>query len=77
MKVQFLSVGLVLSSLGTLAYADHEGGEKKALWHCEKTDESGKETEIEAKDKNDCKKKGGKWSKAHAGHDKNEGHEHK
>jgi len=40
---------------------------KKVEGHCEKTNDDGSVEDIEAKDKADCKAKGGKWNKAKKG----------
>lgn len=58
-----------LAASGLLAFSTSQAcaadgaTEKKVEWHCEKN-EGGKTVNVEAKDKNDCKQKGGKWVKA-------------
>ena len=72
-----LAVSGVVAYSTTQACAADAATEKKADWHCEKK-EGGKPVDVEAKDKNECKQKGGKWSKAHGeeGHGKDDGHAH-
>ena len=57
---------------GTSAMADSskKKDEKKSEGHCEKTTADGAVEDVEAKDKADCKAKGGKWNKS-AKHDHN------
>jgi hypothetical protein len=60
---------------GTSALADssEKKEEKKPSGHCEKTTADGEIKDIEAKDKADCKAKGGKWNKGQKDHN----HDHK
>lgn len=57
----------VLFSLASLSpvYGQAEGEKKQEkTGHCEKLQADGKTVDLEAKDKADCKAKGGKWNKA-------------
>ena len=77
---------LVLSALSTVAlstasYVSAQEAEapkppeKKAEGHCEKS--TGAKTEdVDAKDKADCKSKGGKWNKAAKDGKGGHGHKH-
>ncbi len=60
--------------VGTSVMADStkKKDEKKPSGHCEKTSADGDVEDIEAKDKVDCKAKGGKWNKSAKDH-----HDHK
>jgi len=68
----FFSVAFVLGlGLNTVSFAQEPTKEKtEEKFHCEKT-EKGKTSEIEAKDKAECKKLGGKWSKPSKDHKHN------
>lgn len=77
---------LILTSLiffTNATFADEE--KKKTEWHCEKKSADGDVEDLGAKSKEECKKKGGKWSKEHShdhqeenkDHSKDDGHGHK
>jgi hypothetical protein len=69
----------VVGCMATKGLAAEGDKKDQPKWHCEKTGSSGDVEDVEAKDKNECKQKGGKWSKAH-GHEQGEkggDHHHK
>jgi len=49
------------------SFAESGAKEDKPTGHCEKTTADGSTADVEAKDKKDCKAKGGKWNKASKG----------
>lgn len=72
MKAATMTIALTLALSGTSALADGEKKKQEPAGHCEKTNADGEVEDIEAKDKADCKKKGGKWNKGSKDH-----HDHK
>lgn len=62
MKLASLVIAVSLATGSTAFAQKSEKKEKEASGHCEKTT-NGKVEDIEAKDRADCKAKGGKWSK--------------
>ena len=82
MREFFVIAGTVLF-LNSIAYSNTESKEVKkeaTVGHCEKMGSKGENEDIEAKDKAECKAKGGKWnkkSKDEHGHSDGDGHDHK
>ncbi len=63
MKVSMITA-LTAFALSGVAVAQEKKEEKKEpTGHCEKLEADGKTVDVEAKDKADCKAKGGKWNK--------------
>ena len=70
-----MKVKVLLSSLGLgifLSYAVLANEDEKPQWRCEKTSD-GETIPVEAKTRDECKQKGGKWTKVEQG---KSGHDH-
>jgi hypothetical protein len=69
-------VGIAASTASQAMAESKDEKKEKPAGHCEKTKADGSTEDIEAKDKADCKAKGGKWNKKAKGahsHDHKEG----
>ncbi len=68
-------ISVIFVSLSAFSMTVFAAGKKeKSAGHCEKAKSGGGEEDIEAKDKADCKAKGGKWSKKAKGEHGDHGH---
>lgn len=67
-------VGIAASAASQVMAEGKDDKKEKPAGHCEKTNVDGSTEDIEAKDKADCKAKGGKWNKKAKGE---HSHEHK
>jgi hypothetical protein len=66
MKLGYVLASGVAIAVATSSYAQDKKKDKKVEYHCEVT-KDGEHKDVEATDKADCKKKGGKWQKGKGG----------